>query len=390
MRQRRGLGLALLAALAVAASAGIADAQSLHQFGYKAPRTSWGVPDLEGVWSNASVTDMQREPRFPNLVLTPAEAAEMERHDYYNVSTRAEQKPSDTKDTRLLDGKDLLAGGGYNSFWIDQGSKVARVKGTLRSSWIVEPDDGLIPYKDPARRHSGPGQGGSSSIDLRSSEYTAQTSKRDASKLSIGGPVPVNPAHGGQEGSYDNPETRPASERCLIGFGSAGGPVMGNVIYNNRYQIVQSPTRVMILVEMVHDARIVPVFTTAEEARKNFRPNVIKPWLGDSVGWYEGDELVVETRNANPIQRGMLSAQGKLTERFSRWNKDQVTYAFEVDDPALYSRKWKGEMALNATQRWFEYACHEGNYAMVGILAGARKLEREGRSVVPNFAEEGG
>jgi hypothetical protein len=117
---------------------------------------------------------------------------------------------------------------------------------------------------------------------------------------------------------------------------------------------------------------------------------VIKPWLGDSVGWYEGDELVVETRNANPIQRGMLSAQGKLTERFSRWNKDQVTYAFEVDDPTLYSRKWKGEMALNATQRWFEYACHEGNYAMVGILTGARKLEREGRSVVPNFAEEGG
>src|SRR6185295_1821599 len=105
---------------------------------------------------------------FPNLVLSPAEAAQMERHDYYNISTREEQKPSDTRDTRLLDGKDLLAGGGYNSFWIDQGSKVARVKGTLRSSWVVEPEDGLIPYKDPARRNSGPGQGGSSSIDLRS------------------------------------------------------------------------------------------------------------------------------------------------------------------------------------------------------------------------------
>ncbi len=388
MAKRRGLVSTFLAVSLAAMSATAAHAQSA-QFGYAAPKTPWGAPDIQGVWSNASVTDMQREPGFPNLVLSPAEASQIERRDYYNVSTREELKPSDTSDTRLLDGTDLISGGGYNSFWIDQGSKVARVKGTLRSSWIVEPEDGRIPYKDPARRNAGPGTGGSSSIDLRASDYTAKTSSKDKTKLSIGGPVPPNPLRGGQIGSYDNPETRPASERCLIGFGSVGGPVMGNAIYNNRYQIVQSPTHVMILVEMVHDARIIPIFATAQEARARHLPGVIKPWLGDSVGWYEGNALVVETKNANPVQRGFISGQGVVTERFSRWNADQVTYEFKVEDASLYSQPWKGEMALNRTEPWFEYACHEGNYAMAGILAGARKQEREGKTVIPNADEEG-
>jgi hypothetical protein len=388
MIRRCGLGRLFMMLLVLALSAAPAAAQT-HAFGYDPPKTPWGAPDLQGVWSNASVTDMQREPGFPNLVLTPQEAAQMERRDYYNVSTREELKPSDTKDPRLLDGTDLISGGGYNSFWIDQGSKVARVKGALRSSWIVDPEDGRIPYKDPARRNASPGTGGSSSIDLRTSDYTAQPSKKDASKLAIGGPVPPNPQRGGGVGSYDNPETRPPSERCLVGFGSAGGPVMGNVIYNNRYQIVQSPTHAMVLVEMVHDARIIPIFANAVEARASHLPNMIQPWLGDSVGWYEGDALVVETRNANPIQRGFITGEGVVTERFSRWNVDQVTYEFTVDDPSLYSRRWKGEMALNRTERWFEYACHEGNYSLSGILAGARKLEREGKVVAPNADEEG-
>jgi len=385
MGKRRALGLLV----ALAACAAPAFAQS-HQGGYAVPRTPWGAPDIQGVWSNASVTDMQREPGFQSLVLSPAEAAQVERHDYYNISTREEQKPSDTKDTRLLDGRDLLSGGGYNSFWIDQGSKVARVKGTLRSSWVVDPEDGQIPYKDPRRRGGGPGGGGSSSISQPLDRYTPQASKTNPGKLTLGGPIQVTPGRGGGEGSYDNPETRPASERCLIGFGSAGGPVMSNVIYNNRYQIVQSPTHVMILVEMVHDARIIPVYPSADEARRHHLPDMIKPWLGDSVGWYEGDALVVETKNPNPIQRGYITDKGVLTERFSRWNNDQVTYEFRVEDTTLYSRPWKGEMALNRTERWFEYACHEGNYAMAGILGGARKLEREGKSVIPNFAEEGG
>jgi len=359
-----------------------------HAPGYSPPMTSWGAPDIQGVWSNGSVTDMQREPGFSQLVLTPEEAAIMEARDYYNNSTREELKPSDTSDTRLLDGSDLISGGGYNSVWIDQGSRVARVKGTLRSSWIVEPADGMIPYKDPARRGGGPGLGGSSSIALSAADYTATTSAADAGKLRIGGPIAPNPLRGGGIGSYDNPETRPASERCLVGFGSAGGPVMSNVIYNNRYQIVQTPTHAMILVEMVHDARIIPLFTSADEARRNYRPDVIKPWLGDSVGWYEDGALIVETRNANPIQRGLISGAGKVTERFSRWSEDQVTYEFTVEDETLYAQPWRGEMALNATQPWYEYACHEGNHSLLGILAGARQLEREGKTVAPNADEE--
>jgi hypothetical protein len=374
------------ASLAVVVSAA-AHAQE-HAPGYAPPRTNWGAPDLQGVWSNASVTDMQREPGFSQLVLTPDEAAAMEGRDYYNNSTREELKPSDTNDTRLLDGSDLISGGGYNSVWIDQGSNVARVKGTLRSSWIVEPADGLIPYKDPARRGGGPGLGGSSSIALDTKDYTAKTSAADASKLSIGGPIAPNPLRGGGIGSYDNPETRPASERCLVGFGSAGGPVMSNVIYNNRYQIVQTPTHAVVLVEMVHDARIIPLFESADAARRSFRPDVIKPWLGDSVGWYEGGALVVETRNANPIQRGLISGGGKVTERFSRWSADQLTYEFTVEDAALYAQPWRGEMSLNATQPWFEYACHEGNHSLLGILAGARQQESEGKTVEANADEE--
>ncbi len=177
-------------------------------------------------------------------------------------------------------------------------------------------------------------------------------------------------------------------ERCIIGFGNTGGPVMTNVLYNNTYQIVQSPGHVMIVVEMVHDARIIPIVKNASEAK--YGPNVIKKWLGDSVGWYEGATLVVETKNVNPAQRGYISKDGKLTERFTRWNDGQITYEFAVEDPTQYSQPWKGEMALNhSKQPFYEYACHEGNYAMEGILAGARKQEREGRTVKANAAEEG-
>ena len=179
-------------------------------------------------------------------------------------------------------------------------------------------------------------------------------------------------------------------ERCIIGFGNTGGPVMTNVLYNNTYQIVQSPTHAMILVEMVHDARIVPIFANAEAARANFRPNVIQQWLGDSVGWYEGNALVVETRNVHPQQRGYISKDGKLTERFSRWNDNQIVYEFTVEDPSQYTQAWKGEMAFNASREpSYEYACHEGNHAMDGILRGAREKERDGSTVAANADEEG-
>jgi hypothetical protein len=120
---------------------------------------------------------------------------------------------------------------------------------------------------------------------------------------------------------------------------------------------------------------VIPIVKSAAEAKHSPLPK----WGGDSVGWYEGDTLVVQTSNPHPSQRAMISASGKLTERFSRWNDKQILYSFEVDDPTLYSQVWKGEMALNASEPLYEYACHEGNYAMAGILAGARELESQGK-----------
>ena len=143
------LACALLATITSAAFAGAAVAQSSAP-GFTPPKTSWGAPDLQGYWSNASITDMQRSPDYPNLVMTEAEVAKMEGSDYYNNRTREDAKPNRPEDVKLLDGTDLLSGGGYNAFWVDQGSHVGRVKGTPRSSWIVEPTNGRIPRKGAA------------------------------------------------------------------------------------------------------------------------------------------------------------------------------------------------------------------------------------------------
>jgi hypothetical protein len=375
MRSTR-LACALLATIASAAFAGAAVAQS-NAPGFTPPKTSWGAPDLQGYWSNASITDMQRSPDYPNLVMTEAEVAKMEGADYYNNRTREDAKPNRPEDVKLLDGTDLLSGGGYNAFWVDQGSHVARVKGTPRSSWIVEPANGRIPRK------------GAAAVEARPAASTPRPTGAAAPTGTVQGPGAVDRNAGGGFGSYDNPETRPMGERCIIGFGNTGGPVMTNVLYNNTYQIVQSPTHAMILVEMVHDARIVPIFGSAAEARAKFRPGVIQQWLGDSVGWYEGASLVVETRNVHPQQRGFISKDGVLTERFSRWDDKQIVYEFTVDDPSQYAQAWKGEMAFNlSAEPSYEYACHEGNYAMEGILAGARAQERAGGTVAANADEE--
>jgi hypothetical protein len=361
----------LLAAVASIAVSGAANAQSAP--GFTSPKTSWGVPDLQGTWSNASITDMQRSAEYPNLVMTPEQVAKMEGEDYYNNRTREDSKPTDLKTAKLLDGSDLLSGGGYNAFWVDQGTKVATVKGEPRSSWIIEPANGRIPRKAAAAPAARP---------------AATPTGAAAKSGTVQGPGAVDRNAGGGIGSYDNPETRPMGERCIVGFGNTGGPVMTNVLYNNHYQIVQAPEHVIIVVEMNHDARIIPIVKSAAEAKLSDGP--IKKWLGESVGWYEGDTLVVKTGNVMPSQRGYISKDGVLIERFTRWDDGQITYEFTVDDPTQFTQPWKGEMALNLSKEsFYEYACHEGNYAMEGILAGARKQEREGKTVKANAAEEG-
>ncbi|MBC7983815.1 MAG: hypothetical protein H7Y02_08180, partial [Candidatus Obscuribacterales bacterium] len=177
----------------------------------------------------------------------------------------------------------------------------------------------------------------------------------------------------------DGPEARPMAERCIIGFGSTGGPPMINVLYNNNYQIVQTPDTVTILVEMNHDARRI---------RMNGKhlPSNMRPWLGDSVGHWEKDTLVVETTHFNPgeslrlnfNQSFYISPNAKVVERFTRVSAGEIFYEFSVDDPEIYTQVWRGEMVMNAADgHIYEYACHEGNYALPGILAGARADERK-------------
>jgi hypothetical protein len=167
-------------------------------------------------------------------------------------------------------------------------------------------------------------------------------------------------------------------DRCLISSRGSGGPGMLNNIYNSNYQIVQTPGSVAIVVEMIHDVRTVPIFATKAAAQAGHGPAVLHPWLGDSTGWWEGDALVVETLDVNPEQGRtgpiFLSPQARVTERFTRVSDKQVLYEFQVEDPAYYSQAWRAEMSLNAgPKQLYEYACHEGNYALPGILAGARR-----------------
>ncbi|MEX0901758.1 MAG: hypothetical protein WDZ76_03380 [Pseudohongiellaceae bacterium] len=301
---------------------------------YEPPRTASGKPDLQGYWSNASLTGMQRSPTYEGLVIPPDEVAEATRNHPANVRQATDDG---LVQGELLDGTDLSRGRGYNAFWVDPGTAFGVVKGETRTSWVVEPADGRIPYSDDGNQ-------------LRN-EHRARFS------------------------SDDGPEGRSLGERCLIGFGSTGGPPMNNVLYNNLYQIVQTDDYVVILVEMVHDARIIPI-------GGQHRPDELQPWLGDSVGWWEGDTLVVETRNLHPQQApsnvAALSDQGRVIERFTRYSDDQILYEFEVEDPVYYTQSWRGEMSFNhSEEKLYEYACHEGNYGLPGILAGTRRQEMD-------------
>ena len=170
-----------------------------------------------------------------------------------------------------------------------------------------------------------------------------------------------------------------------MGFGNKAGPGMMGALYNNTYQFVQTENYVMILVEMVHDARIIPIFDSPEKARAQRRPVALEQWFGDSVGWYENDQLVVETVNINPLQLSQSSVPitkaGHIIERFSRASDNEIFYQFMVEDSNIYSQPWTAELSFYATKDGlYEYACHEGNYAMPGILAGARRLEMEAAS----------
>ncbi len=304
--------------------------------GYEPPRTDSGKPDLQGYWTNASLTTMQRSSNYEEIGLTIPlqQVRELTANHHQNVRQATDDNQVAGE---LPDGTDLGRGRGYNAFWVDPGSAFGLVKGEYRTSWISYPQNGRIPYSEQGKQ--------------------------------------LRQANREQFGSNDGPEGRALGERCIIGFGSTGGPPMNNVLYNNMYQIVQTDDYVMIMVEMAHDARIIPI-------DKDHRPDALKPWLGDSIAWWDGDVLVVETRNLHPQQAprniAALSEQGKVIERFTRYSDEQILYEFEVTDSVYYTESWRGEMSFNATDTQpYEYACHEGNYGLSGILAGARRLEMD-------------
>lgn len=303
---------------------------------WEIPRTPDGKPDLQGIWTNATQTPLQRPAEFGNRgYLNEQEATELEA-SWRNRIDRA-SAPSDPDRAPPTDGNTDL---GYNNFWVDRGTNVIEINGEYRTSIIVDPPDGRIPILEGRPRN-----------DLLNR---------------FRGMPGIDP--------YQGPETRPLGERCLLSFGSSSGPSMLPVMYNNNYQIVQTPGYVMILVEMVHDARIIRI------DESHFETDFEK-WMGDSVGYWEGDTLVVKTRDFHPQQsyRGS-SEQLVVTERFELIEPHRIRYAFTMEDPMSYRSAWTGEVAMNrrlAGDRMYEYACHEGNYAFPGILGGARRLEVE-------------
>jgi hypothetical protein len=302
---------------------------------YKPPRTSDGKPDLNGVWSTASLTTLTRGggrggANVDTLVIPDEKINQLLDSAYYTQAARDSQKRTDPNAGVFTDRQ---ADAGYNAFWIDPGSEYGRVNGQWRSSWIVEPANGQIPYN----RTGNAGQG----------------------------------ARVATAGRVDNtgPEIRTLGDRCLVSFANQGGPPLSNAMYNNNVRIVQTRDHVMLEIEMNHDARIVRLQQPGETEKR--LPESVKQWFGDSIGWWEGDTLVVETRNMRSAGRIQLSQQGKVIERFRRVSDVEIDYTYEVDDPVNYTQVWRGQMPLRfSKEQVYEYACHEGNYALPGILIG--------------------
>jgi hypothetical protein len=315
----------LAAGIARGTLAATANAQTATSSSWSAPRTPWGDPDLEGMWTNATATPLERPKELEGKqVLTDEELVERDRQVAQEISTDNTPPAGNP--------------GSHNEFWRERG-KLGK-----RTSLLVDPPDGKLP-------------------PLTQEEQKAQRQLAEARKTS--------PA--------DGPESRNLFERCITR--GLPGAMMGD-FYNHNYHILQTPGYVVISVEMIHDVRIIPL---------DGRPHVgqqIRQWLGDSRGRWEGNTLIVETTNFNNISdrtiNSMLgvivfgtSATGRVIERFTRLDADTIDYQVTVDDPATYTQPWTAAIPMTKLQgTLFEFACHEGNYGMVGILAGHRAEEK--------------
>ena len=285
---------------------------------YRAPRLANGQPDLQGTWDNLDVTPLERPPGFDTLIISPAQAAEIER--------RFRERRFDPKVPQAAP-----------EFF--QERIVRPIRGELRSSIIIDPFDGRLPG-------------------------TARFDK----EIETLRPAWVSTA-------FDGPEQRDGSERCL-GNPASQPPILYSPA-TNLHQIVQADDTVLFFSESMHDARLIRL-------NSKHVPSTVTGWLGDSIGWWEGDTLVVETKYFSPSDRGrrlsdlafLTSPNTVVVERFTRESHDELNYVFTVEDAAYYTRRWTGETHFFRTDdRILEYACHEGNYSMRNILSGARADE---------------
>ncbi|HKK94101.1 MAG TPA: hypothetical protein VJ925_11755 [Longimicrobiales bacterium] len=319
------------------------------------PRTSFGHPDLQGNWTNGTMTPIDRPPGL-GPVLTP-EQVEMLVDGRQDFIQEALQASDPDRDLPPVGGEvtgdalfDAATGGtgGYNYFFVDAGDDVAVYDGEPRSSLLVEPSNGqLPPFTEAGAR-----------LVAEQAAFVARF------------------------GEYDNPENRPLAERCVVSFGTnAGPPMTPNYFYNNNYTIVQTPTHVMIMTEMVHDVRIIRL------GEPDPLPDHMRPWFGDSWGRWDGNTLVVETTNLHPDQvlfamsgaQFRPSEEVRVTERFTRADETTINYEFTVEDPIMFDERIRGEIPFKALDGLlYEYACHEANYALENVLRGARAEEARG------------
>jgi hypothetical protein len=289
---------------------------------YRTPRNAYGAPDLNGVWNNNALTRLQRPAGILPLAVRAPDVAAAERKLMTSYSP-----PSTAANV-----------GGTDSEWWD-GARLARIGGEFRTSWLVDPADGQLPYSAEGKR-------------LAAVFAKAQTE------------------------SFDGPESRPvAGDRCLLPSWGAMGPVMMNAPYNANYRFVQTRDQIAIMAENNSELRIIRIGAA-------HLPSQIRTWTGDSIGHWEKDTLVVETTNLRadaPLSQApfFFTAGARVVERFTRVAPAALKYDFTVEDPRIFARPWRAEMAFVATKApLYEFACHEGNYAMSNVLAGARAAER--------------
>jgi hypothetical protein len=290
-------------------------------FAQQAPRTSFGAPSLEGLWTNMTATPLERPAAFDTLTTTPERAAA------FGKSSR---------EAFLADDSDGI-GGRQSEYW-EVGTQMLRINGEIRTSIIVDPANGKMPYN---------------------AEGKARLAKSQNAMLNI----------------YDDPEARPGPERCLLGGSGSTGAPMFTARYHGHYQFVQTPTHLVIAAEQNGLRRIIPLRPEPKAGPRT--------WAGNSTGHWEGDTLVVETSGFmpgeafKPASTVYVSEDAKVTERFTRISASEILYQFTVDDPTAFTQTWRGETLFHtASDRAYETACHEGNYSLPGILSGGRAIER--------------